>query len=588
MSRPLLIRLLLSALVLACFARVSWQLITTEPSPELPFRIEHVQGPHPYVLRARAGVPLPPPLADGQTIDLPAMQAADRAILFHPDTTPAGTVLTLAVRQGRQSLRATVATRLSAPEPRLTSTDLLELGTDVLNMAILLAVALLTLWRGRDGTAWALCAFGAAVLLINFVPSFQLPPLVGFWLRQAGPVALPSLVINPVIYVLAESLVGAGLSRSWRAAARIAVASFALTATAARVAGEVSLIYTGGTWLPPDRMEVTGGGLMIPVIGVAVLVLVLGYPRAAHENRLRMRWVMWNTGLLVASGVVTALMPVPRPAALYFIFNSVVPGIGVLGYLYAILRTRIVDVTFVVDRALVYSVITAMLFGVFSLLEQVLHRFAVGEQLGWILQALTAALLAAVLSPLHRLLDSALERVFFHELRETVSALRSFATESAFFEKEETLLARALTQVLRSGVAAAIYERNGARYELRQGSGEHWPEAVDIDDPLFLKLRAGRREHEIRGLGSAAGTEGVAFPMTVGQTLTGAVILTPRPGEKLNRDVRDSLAELARSVGTSLYLLRYRDQARLIAEIAAGGVDQAAARERAAALMMPV
>jgi hypothetical protein len=101
----------------------------------------------------------------------------------------------------------------------------------------------------------------------------------------------------------------------------------------------------------------------------------------------------------------------------------------------------------------------------------------------------------------------------------------------------------------------------------------------------LVKLRAAAHELDIKNLGSAAGAEGQALPLAVGQILTGAVICRPREGERLDREVRSAIAELARALGTSLYLLRYREQARLIA---AGGVDQAAARSRAAALMVEV
>ena len=228
------------------------------------------------------------------------------------------------------------------------------------------------------------------------------------------------------------------------------------------------------------------------------------------------------------------------------------------------------------------------MFGVFSLLEQALHRLAVGEQLGWVLQALTAVLVAAALSPLHRWIDRGLEAVFFRKLRATVSTLRRFATESVFFEKEEALLSRALKEMLLPCAAVAIYERNGAIYQCRGAQGQGWAERLDADDPMFVSLRAGRGELDIRSIGSSAGAEGLAFPMTVGQTLTGAVICRARDGERLDRDVRAAIAELARSLGMSLYLLRYREQARLIAEIAAGQVDQGMARSRAAALTVAV
>jgi hypothetical protein len=48
--------------------------------------------------------------------------------------------------------------------------------------------------------------------------------------------------------------------------------------------------------------------------------------------------------------------------------------------------------------------------------------------------------------------------------------------------------------------------------------------------------------------------------------------------------VRAALGELAHALGTSLYLLRYREQVRLLADIAAGRVDHEAVQTRVQAL----
>jgi hypothetical protein len=547
---------------------------------ELPFRVEHARGQPGYVVRARADVPLPAALTDGDLIDIGQMQPADRAALLVPGMTLPGIQLTLVVRHGQQSLRTAVSTiEIQSSPPAL------QTWAGAILLALILAMAMLTLWRSRDGSGWGFFTFSAGVLLINTFLSFNSQPLAGFWMRLASD-AVALLVVNPSVYVMAESLVGSGLSRSWRRLLRLAVAGLALASAVVQLAQNVFVVYAGGSPLRTEWMSSARVILAVPVIVIPCLVLLAGYRRTAYENRLRIRWVLASTVLLVLSWVGLALLSATAQPVLYLVFNTLLPGLGILGYVYAILRSRVVDVAFVIDRALVLSLITAILFGAFSLLEQALHRFAAGEQLSWILQALTTVLLAAALSPLHRLLDRGLERVFFHDLREAVAGLRRLAAESAFFEKEEVLLSRALKQLLRSSAAAAIYERNGVTYQRRQASGDGWPDGVDVDDPVFVSLRTGREQLDVKNVESALGTDGRAFPMTVGQTLTGAVICRARDGEQLNAEVRAAMAELARSVGTSLYLLRYREQARLIAQIAAGDVDQTAARSRAAALVV--
>lgn len=106
-----------------------------------------------------------------------------------------------------------------------------------------------------------------------------------------------------------------------------------------------------------------------------------------------------------------------------------------------------------------------------------------------------------------------------------------------------------------------------------------------MDDPAFVSLRAHREQIDLHRLGSAIAAESLAFPMTTSELLTGAVVCLPRDGERFAPDVRAALAEVAHSLGTSLYILRYREQSRLVADIATGRIDDRTARSRATAML---
>jgi hypothetical protein len=572
-----LLRVLISAVVIACFARALWFVVADPPAGLMPLQIEH-EASH-YVVHAVPGVALPSPLAEGQIVLLTQMGTLDRAALFHPQPIPVGTRADVVVRQGDRTLRATVVAAQAPP------TQLSELER-VLGGVLLvfgLAVALLTLWRGRDGTAWGLCFFASGLLVDNGGLGMTAAPLASLWLVLARVLLEPFNV--GALYVMAECLAGVGLPQVWRTVARLGVAMGVLAAAGSGIAARVLLVHQGLPVLP--WLMLVRGVAVAVLLALPGLTLLIGYGGASPESRRRMRWVLVSTGVLGVSLLIVFfanLSPDGQPV-LFALFNTVLPGLGVLGYLYAILRTRVVDVTFVIDRAVVFSVTTTLLFGMFSLLEQSVHRLALGEQLGWLVQALGAVAVAALLSSLHRLLDRGLQRVFFHRLRTMAGALRALAAECAFFENSEALLARALKQLLAPCAAASVYERVGAVYQRRSAYGEGWPEALDADDPVFVTLRARRQALDIKGLESTAGGEGLAFPMTVGQLLTGAVMVRLRAGEQLDRDVRAATGELAQSLGTSLYLLRNREQTRLLGEIAAGSLDQEAVRTRAAEIL---
>lgn len=579
---PLLItRVLLTVILLAGCAHLVGFRFVGEPAPgQLPLRVEQAH-PGTWVVRARAGTPLPPPLVDGQVIDVRRMSISDRAVLFDSLPTPAGRPITLVLPRKGGELRAAVVARPQQESlTRMSSVE--RVGAGVVAVSLLL-MALLTLWRGRDWTARGLCLFSSAILFSNLVQESVPPGSARLWLAHV-PTLLQVLAMVG-LYATAEGLAGEGLSQARRWLSRAAVAATGLTALASTILPAAALVYVGVV-LPGQLAGVAEASFAMVVV-IPVLVLLTGYRHASQESRRRMRWTFVSMATLVIS-LLIALLLSPAASAhpvAFMMFNMMVPAIAFLVLLYAILRTRLVDVRFVIDRALVFSVTTALMFGLFSLLEQAVHRLALGEQLGWVVQSLGAVAIAAVLSPLHRLLDRGLERVFFHRLRVMAGALRRLGMESAFFESEDALLSRALKQLLAPCAAVAIYERHGALYQRRVAQGEGWPEAVDKDDPLFVALRARHEVLDLKGQESAAGDEGLAVPMSVGQLLTGAVVCRLREGEQLDRDVRSAISELAHALGTSLYLLRYQEQSRLLAEIAAGGVDPGSVRTRIQAVL---
>jgi hypothetical protein len=89
----------------------------------------------------------------------------------------------------------------------------------------------------------------------------------------------------------------------------------------------------------------------------------------------------------------------------------------------------------------------------------------------------------------------------------------------------------------------------------------------------------------VDGLASAIGNTGIALPMAVAEHLTGAVICRPRKGEQFAPEVRTALSDAARNLSSALYILRYHEYARLVADIAASRIDVNVAHSRATALV---
>jgi len=582
MSRGYAIRLSLTAAALASIAIVLLQTLGVWSAGTLPLdAVQQANGL--YVVHRDNHFALPSPLRDGDVLALGEMSPAARAITIYGVAVAVGAPVGIAVIRGSRILYTSVTAR---PAPPLESDLLGRLVTAFLTTPFLAVLALLTLWRGQDRVAAGLCALSLYGLIASALLSLAtvlVEPLLTVWLILIA-VESQYFFALPGLYVMAEGLAGAGVSGRARRLARAVMIGLGLAALGLDLTRHISATYFGIA-LPP-AVPAAVQAFTITLIAIPVLMLFAGYRRAPHESRLRIRWVLWSTAfLLVCALAVFALEPVQDryPYLFEFVYTARLLCMG--GYLYAAIRTRLVDVSFVVNRALVYAAITGSLFGIFSLLELGLHELAVGDKLSWALQAIAALLLAVALSPLHRRLEHRVERIFFRKQRLAIATLRSFAAECAFIEQQSRLLETAIERLHHCCDAVAIYERALAGYQLRGSKGRAWPEAVDVDDPAFVSLRARRQEVDLHGLASAVGSDSVAFPMVVGEMLSGAIVCRPPAGEQFAPDIRAALAEAAHNVGASLYILRYREQARLVADIATGRIDESGARRRAIAML---
>jgi hypothetical protein len=582
MTRHHAVRILLSAAALASVAVVLLHTLGVWSAAVLPLDVQQ-QANGLYVVHRAPDFTLPAPLKEGDVLAPEQMTPGGRAIANYGLGAPLGSSFDIAVLRGGRVVHTAIRVQPSVPFGR----DWLNrLVTAFLFVPFLAALALLTLWRGRDRVAAGLCAvslyglIGSALLhLCNMLAE----PLATFWVLLLV-LAAQYWIAFPALYVMAEGLAGVGMSDRTRNLSRTAVGSFALVAMGLTLVREVTFTYAGLALSAAVQSAINT--LSIIMLAIPVWMLFAGYRKAPHESRLRIRWVLWSTAFLLACMLgIFALEPVQSRYPYLFEFVYTIRLFAFAGYLYAAVRTRLVDVSFVVNRALVYATITTFLFGIFSVLELGLHDLAVGDKLSWALQAVAALLLAVALSPLHRRLEHWIERAFFRKQRLAIASLKTFAAECAFIEQQTHLLETAVERLHPHCAAVAIYERALSGYQLHASRGQAWPQSVDVDDPAFVSLRARREEIDLHGFASAIGPDSLAFPMIVGEALSGAIVCRPRAGEQFAPDIRAALAEAARNLGASLYILRYREQARLVADIAAGRIDETGARQRAIAML---
>ncbi len=540
----------------------------------LPFDLEPRAGIG-YVVTEVPGMSLSSGLRPNDVVDLDATDPDARAAAIYDNNLRNGVTYTLVVRRGDARVNVPVTTQVNtsafATYGRITEYPLL-LGV--------LALGLLTLWRGRDWTAWGLTLFALGICSQQLFEFWPTDALTSLWCYLVARMVTWSVTI-PGLYIAVESLAGAALSAGMRRAFRVVFAALVLATIASSIGKTIGVVFYAWTsWIAHPRLMTLPGVLMVLT---PLALLLAAYRRNDAARRLRIRWVLWSTGLLGASVVINVFVTSANIAG--HVVIAALQGLCMFGYIYAVLRHRLVDIAFIVDRALVYGLMTSLVIGVFAILENFIEQAAVGNDASFLLQAGATLVLALALNRVHRRVETLVDRLFFSRQRRASYELRRFSQQSAFIEQHERLLSLTVDTIERSvgGSGVAIYERRDGRYlRLIQRGDTQYPTSVEVDDVAFVSLRSTLQPADLDAqLESAFGSDGTLFPMALRGVLLGAIVCGGRRGEQFAPDERAELARLAQEVGIALYVLRAREHEKFVAAVANGAVadPQAGAKQ---------
>ena len=546
---------LLTLVVVLAVGYTGWQIFHPDQRSSLPFF--GVANAHTAVVQAQAGAPLPAGLRPGDRIDLPALTPAARIALIKSanlNLLPNGAAYDLVVRRAGTEGAPTVMTVHSVADAReSTVLGLLDWGLlgFLSDPFFLSVIALLTLWkgRGRDAMGMALWAMtflvGIAMQLIPSDGAIGLAVLLGsnvvFLLARIG------------FYAMAEAMAGPLLAPRARAGWRVVFFIVLGLGSIQSLAGPLAFVALGWAELIRPAYGVTL--TLSYAVPVAMLFAVL--PRANATQRLRLRWVS-RCGAIYVTAIFLINTPIFGPIASWLVARGMF-SLSMVGLLYAILRTRLLDFSVVLNRTLVYAATTSLVLGLFALFESQIERYAVGERASLVLELLVPLALGASLTTVHRRIDGLVERLIFRRQYLQESALRRFAREAAFVNAPDSLLELTVAQ-MRQHIGApwvALYENTPQGYALvRQGGDHALPARIDADDPAVIALRAHEPEVDLDGRTSTLGREGYGFPLQVRGQLLGVLVIGPRPGERYSGEERELFAHVAHEVGAALFAVR--------------------------------
>src|SRR5215211_6860525 len=302
---------------------------------------------------------------------------------------------------------------------------------------------------------------------------------------------------------------------------------------------------------PSNPLPSSGFVMLFSFVSTGLFAQIYRYRRVSSMvQRQQTKWVVFGVvaAMLVAFGLLLPFYIYPsldQPGSLYNLISTMpitlslllIPlSIGV-----AILKYRLFDIDLIINRTLVYGVLTASIVGVYVAivggLAELLHTR------GSLLASLLATGLVAVLfAPLRDLLQRSVNRLMYGEREDPYGVLSRLGQRL-----EATLEPHAVLPAVAETVAHALKLPH-----------------------VTIELKRGEEYETVAEYGRPAG-EPLCLPLVYGTETVGRIVLNPRsPGESFSPVDRRLLDDLARQAGIAAYAVRLttelqRSRERLVA-----------------------
>ena len=433
----------------------------------------------------------------------------------------------------------------------------------VLAVLITLLVGCFILWRGWGNPAamllgTALAAIGRGGL--NPPPwATDLGLAAPMWWLQIGSFAFVALLI-PFAMRMFEQQAGSLPRWHWRL--------FTIWFIWCLVS--LSIYSWDRFWLTNYMTWAGGAGYLSLVMSIsiaaAIAYLVAGWRIGSAAERNRIALIVFALSAYLFAAVLnswdsmqTGTIVGGESSAGLILFNAVMQGIVAPALLaYAVLRHKLFDLGFAVNRTLVFGAVSAILLVSFGTLEWAVEHL-VPEAWHEGSALFSAGIAVGLFLLFHRIRDGVehvIERLFFRSWHRNEAALKRFVAAAAHVEKPKALAGNFVAELARftGGASAALYSRTSeGNYDSAAG------QTIDADDPALAAMRAEQRAVVPAELGSPI-EAALALPMMHQAALAGFVLLGPKPtGEDYRPDEIEILGWATQQVGLDLQAIRVRE-----------------------------
>jgi hypothetical protein len=479
------------------------------------------------------------------------------AFMGHMITWRPGERVSMTVARSGRRFPAAVAVGAPVDDGRAVGFLRLAGGIQALAAVGFGAVLLARGWRNRAALQLA------TALQLMFIR----PPML--WLPH--PAAMPLAVLLPPASSLLHyiwpvfCLEISGGPSSRRQAAIVQGAALALWAATlyAVLADTIPLPVPGsGTALMPFII------VLDQITGYAILAVNYRRNDAAARNRIRIVVLAFVSLMLAVlmniSTLFLARAGYPLDQTLWLGIGETVLGFTALILLtYAVLRRRMFDLGFALNRTLVYGAVSFILLACFGLAEWAADHL-IPESWHRASALYSAGIALLLFLSVHRLRDVVerqVERLFFHRWQQNEAALRRFVAAAGHFDQTPALCRAFAEEASRftDGAPAALFLRGADGAYGLQAGGLAAADVYVNDDPAFALMRAERRPVDLAAAhGALPGV--LALPMLDQGALAGFVLMGRKPdGADYRPDEIDMLGWAANQVGLDLQALHARD-----------------------------
>ncbi|MBC7623520.1 MAG: hypothetical protein H7232_09060 [Aeromicrobium sp.] len=318
-------------------------------------------------------------------------------------------------------------------------------------------------------------------------------------------------------------------------------------------------------WAARQWISITAFKMIVQTMTVSLSLLAIWYSwrNSIGVIRQKLAWIgvcMGGVVLALSSATIATMFGAlldPR----FGIVQDTITFLCYVGLAYAILRHRLFDLGFAVNRALVVTIISAMLLVVFGVTEwgvdKLLHFE--GREKNVIFDAVVALGIILCFHRIQHWVSHQVNHVFFHHWYKAAEQLRGFLQKAEHISDASVLKTRYCREVNDyaglTGLAIYVLDENSG-YALQHSTLSNAPTTIDQNNDTVVDMR-----HTLSMVDLASGQSGLpgeqVFPMIVRGQIIGLVLLGQKlSGGKCRPDEIELLTLATHQLGLQLESLR--------------------------------